>query len=982
MRAASSGSAISRPNSNQWLVLLAILGLTLLVLFSKSFEPHQILFDNDTPLGTLKAEQARLPERFLGTWYNTAWLGGPGPAAAPTITAIVASTMPRELFLKIYPPLTLLLVGFSAWFFFRQLKFNPTVCVLGGLAAGLNNHFLSVACWGTGMWNMSVSMVFLALSALSTRAISQLWAKAILAGLAVGMGVMEGFDVGAILSVFAGAYAVVWFLSEEGNIGARIGRAALGEFLVAGFALFIAIHTISNLVTTQIEGVSSMGQDEQTKVTRWNSATQWSLPKAETLQLVAPGLFGYRMRQHILHPDHSSAYWGGIGRDPRIDGLASNDPEVRRKTALLFNIPEEYRQQLNTQTRHERTAPIANITKKAGIYWRYSGSGEFVGILVTLLAFFALANFRRAQSPFTKQERVMVIFWGMVALFTVLASWGRYGFLYKILYHLPFVSMVRNPIKFLTPFHLGWLILAVYGMEALYRLYVRTSTRRADFLPDHLQQWWAKAVGFEKKWMYFIFGLLGLSIVALFVLNAERSALSGYMEDQAVDPAEAIKMAGFSITHAMWFVVYLAVSVGAIACIVSGAWAGKDANWAWIIIGLIMVTDLVRADVPWIRYFDYTEKYSMNPIVDFLKDRPFDHRIIGKLEPRGPGSGITPGLGELYFFWIQNDFPYHNIQSLDFSQAPHLPDIDTNYLKAFELKGTDIRETDLFPAIRLWQLTNTRFIMSTANGVDLLNQRGRAFNAHFHIHSFYNQVRKPDILQLGDVGDLTVEEANKGAFAMIEFDEALPRVKLYSNWTVVTNNQDALQILSDRAFDPEKVVLVSPDTPVPAAAASGASDDGTATIADYHPKYVKIQADAKTQSVLLFNDRISPGWVATVDKQPVKVLRCNYIMRGVVVPAGSHTVEFRYKPSLNTLFVTLCAIGCGIAVAGYLVATRGTTAGPIERPRSQPSPVSAPTPSPAKAPAPAPVKAPEPSLKAAAPSANPQKSGGKKKSRK
>ena len=85
--------------------------------------------------------------------------------------------------------------------------------------------------------------------------------------------------------------------------------------------------------------------------------------------------------------------------------------------------------------------------------------------------------------------------------------------------------------------------------------------------------------------------------------------------------------------------------------------------------------------------------------MDFLQDRPFDHRVIGKLEPRGPGSGVTPGFGEVYFFWIQNDFPYHDIQSLDFSRAPHMPDIDRDYLKAFELKGTDIRETDLVPAI-------------------------------------------------------------------------------------------------------------------------------------------------------------------------------------------------------------------------------------------------------------------------------------------
>ena len=66
-------------------------------------------------------------------------------------------------------------------------------------------------------------MIFLSLAALSTPTLRQLWAKAILAGLAVGMAVMEGFDVGAILSIFVGAYAFVRVFSEEGSVGAKVG---------------------------------------------------------------------------------------------------------------------------------------------------------------------------------------------------------------------------------------------------------------------------------------------------------------------------------------------------------------------------------------------------------------------------------------------------------------------------------------------------------------------------------------------------------------------------------------------------------------------------------------------------------------------------------------------------------------------------------------------------------------------------------------
>jgi hypothetical protein len=941
MRVLPSVAANAKPRSTQWKLLGILLGGALLALFIQSFYAREVLFANDGPLGALSAECNRLPGRFTGTWRNLAWLGGAAPVAAPTLTMILQTILSPVLFLKIYAPLTLFCVGFSAWFFFRQLRFHPTVCVLGGLAAGLNVHFFSISCWGTGSWNIAVSMTFLALAALSSPSLRQIWARAIFAGLAIGMGVMEGFDVGAILSVYVGVYAIYRVLSEEAPIGTRVVRAFACEVVMIFFAGFIAVHTLATLVATQIEGVQSMGQDEETKQNRWNAATQWSLPKTETLQLFVPGLFGYRMAQHILKPDHSSAYWGSVGQDPRIASLGSDDEKVRQATAAGFNVPEDYRTRLNTATRHERTQPMVAITKKGGIYWRYSGSGEFAGVLVSLLACFALANVWRAQTPFSKTERTAVIFWSGAALFSLLTAWGRYGFLYKILYHLPYFSTIRNPIKFLHPFHITWVILAAYGMEALYRANMREPARRSAFFPDHLRLWWGKAVGFEKKWTIFALLLLGASIAALIIFKASQSALMVHMEDQAIPSQDVGKMAAFSFGHAVWFVVFLALSVLVVTGIVSGAWSGPGINWAWSLLGVLLIADLTRADEPWVRYFDYGEKYSQNPIVDYLQDKPYEHRVIGKLEPRGPGSGITPGFGEVYFFWIQNDFPYHDIQSLDFSQAPHMPDLDRDYLKAFELKGTDIRDTDLFPAMRLWQLTNTRYILATASGVDLLNGRASQFNLKFHIVSLFNLAKKPEIIQPDDVGDLTAEEGPKGQYAMIEFSNALPRVKLYSNWAVPANDAATLTNLAAHEFNPEKTVLVSSDTPVPPPAAAPVAVPGEATILQYHPKYVEIHAEAKTPAVLLLNDRIAPDWEIRVDHKRADMLRCNYIMRAVYLSTGSHTIEFRYKPSLKTLFVTLCAIGVGIALAGYLIATRPPTVAPAVKPPPPPPPAPA-----------------------------------------
>ena len=75
----------------------------------------------------------------------------------------------------------------------------------------------------------------------------------------------------------------------------------------------------------------------------------------------------------------------------------------------------------------------------------------------------------------------------------------------------------------------------------------------------------------------------------------------------------------------------------------------------------------------------------------------------------------------------------------------------------------------------------------------------------------------------------------------------------------------------------------------------------------------------KLPAVLLLNERFAPSWSVSVDGHPATLLRCNYIMRGVFLTPGTHTVEFRYHPSQTTLYVSLGGWAAGFLVAGYLV---------------------------------------------------------------
>ena len=86
----------------------------------------------------------------------------------------------------------------------------------------------------------------------------------------------------------------------------------------------------------------------------------------------------------------------------------------------------------------------------------------------------------------------------------------------------------------------------------------------------------------------------------------------------------------------------------------------------------------------------------------------------------------------------------------------------------------------------------------------------------------------------------------------------------------------------------------------------------------YAPKNIQLKTQSDAPSVLLLNDKYDPSWQVRVDGQPANLLRCNFLMRGVQVPAGPHTVEFIFKPDVSTLYVSLVAIVLGLGLVGIV----------------------------------------------------------------
>jgi len=93
---------------------------------------------------------------------------------------------------------------------------------------------------------------------------------------------------------------------------------------------------------------------------------------------------------------------------------------------------------------------------------------------------------------------------------------------------------------------------------------------------------------------------------------------------------------------------------------------------------------------------------------------------------------------------------------------------------------------------------------------------------------------------------------------------------------------------------------------------------GEAHILSYAPERVLIQVEADQPGYLVLTDTFYPGWRATVDGQPVRILRTGSYFRAVPVVTGQHLVEFIYRPLSFRLGVAL-SLGALLLTAVLLI---------------------------------------------------------------
>lgn len=82
---------------------------------------------------------------------------------------------------------------------------------------------------------------------------------------------------------------------------------------------------------------------------------------------------------------------------------------------------------------------------------------------------------------------------------------------------------------------------------------------------------------------------------------------------------------------------------------------------------------------------------------------------------------------------------------------------------------------------------------------------------------------------------------------------------------------------------------------------AGRDSNSYIKLTSYHPDRMVYETGSSSQKLGVFSEIYYPdGWEATIDGKPTDIVKVNYVLRGLNIPAGKHTVEFNFVSRFPT----------------------------------------------------------------------------------
>lgn len=131
-------------------------------------------------------------------------------------------------------------------------------------------------------------------------------------------------------------------------------------------------------------------------------------------------------------------------------------------------------------------------------------------------------------------------------------------------------------------------------------------------------------------------------------------------------------------------------------------------------------------------------------------------------------------------------------------------------------------------------------------------------------------------------------------------DEEMKALDKFNSKEEVIINEKEFNISTDKTYAKDSLAQIS--------------------LVKYKPNYLKYKTQNNAKGLAVFSEIYYPkGWIATIDGKEAPIFRVNYTLRGLEIPAGNHTVEFKFEPEVvktGSTIVLVSGIGMLLLISG------------------------------------------------------------------
>jgi hypothetical protein len=153
-----------------------------------------------------------------------------------------------------------------------------------------------------------------------------------------------------------------------------------------------------------------------------------------------------------------------------------------------------------------------------------------------------------------------------------------------------------------------------------------------------------------------------------------------------------------------------------------------------------------------------------------------------------------------------------------------------------------------------------------------------------------------------------------------------PRAFFADRVAAVPDPSTILALIKQPGYDPRQQSFVESGLTQAEAQRLSQPAGGTVDVERVAPDELRLHTQSSSARFVVLSEMWLPGWRAELDGQQLPIYRTNYLFRGLVVPAGEHTIRMVYRPTSAIVGAAITLATLAALLVGLMASRRPANA--------------------------------------------------------